>query len=137
MLIDPLPPEGFDVVTTDSAPGLPLEITQQPGSLQAFNRVWKGKVPAVQTARHFNRCFEMILRVSAPSFQIAACFDAFSALLWQSIYFKLRKTRPCVITNLQFTVDLPEDDEIQITVLGELSCLKNVLERYMKLFFTC
>lgn len=69
MLIDPQPPEGFDVVTTDSVPGLPLEITQQPGGLQAFNRVWKGKIPTTQTARHFNRCFEMILRVGVTSCQ--------------------------------------------------------------------
>jgi hypothetical protein len=41
--------------------------------------------------------------------------------MWQSIYFKLRKSRPCVITNLQFSVDLPEDDEIQISVLGNSS----------------
>lgn len=43
------------------------------------------------------------------------------SLMQQSIYFKLRKSRPCVITNLQFSVDLPEDDEIQISVLGNSS----------------
>jgi len=42
----------------------------------------------------------------------------FEIFIFKSIYFKLRKTRPCVITNLQFNVDLPEDDEIQITVFG-------------------
>ncbi|XP_046644781.1 C2 domain-containing protein 5-like isoform X3 [Daphnia pulicaria] len=97
LLIDPETPEGFDVVTTETVPGLPIDNIRRHPNLQAFNRVWKGKIPSVQAARHLNRCFEMILR---------------------SIYFKLRKSRPCVITNLQFSVDLPEDDEIQISVLG-------------------
>ncbi|EFX89381.1 hypothetical protein DAPPUDRAFT_40738 [Daphnia pulex] len=100
LLIDPETPEGFDVVTTETVPGLPIDNIRRHPNLQAFNRVWKGKIPSVQAARHLNRCFEMILR---------------------SIYFKLRKSRPCVITNLQFSVDLPEDDEIQISVLGNSS----------------
>lgn len=33
--------------------------------VQAFTRVWKGKIPVSQAARQFNRCFEMILRVRA------------------------------------------------------------------------
>ncbi|XP_057366320.1 C2 domain-containing protein 5-like isoform X1 [Daphnia carinata] len=97
LLIDPETPEGFDVVTTESVPGLPIDSIRRRLNLQAFNRVWKGKIPTIHSARYLNRCFEMILR---------------------SIYFKLRKARPCVITNLEFSVDLPEDDEIQITVLG-------------------
>ena len=61
LLIDPQPPEGFEVVTTETVPGLASNIRQR--NLQAFNRVWKGKIPTTQAARHFNRCFEMILRV--------------------------------------------------------------------------
>jgi len=95
LLIDPQPPEGFEAVTTEAVPGLPEPIQRR--HLQAFNRVWKGKIPSSQPTRHFNRYFEMIMR---------------------SIYFKLRKAQPCVITNLQFSVDLPEDDEIQINVFG-------------------
>ena len=63
LLIDPQPPEGFDVVTTETVPGLPVDNHRSRSQIQAFNRVWKGKIPATQTARHFNRCFEMILRV--------------------------------------------------------------------------
>ena len=61
LLIDPQPPEGFEVVTTEAVPGLPENIHRC--NLQAFNRVWKGKIPNSQPARHFNRYFEMILRV--------------------------------------------------------------------------
>ena len=63
LLIDPHPPEGFDVVTTEAVPGLPVDHQRNRCQIQAFNRVWKGKIPATQTARPFNRCFEMILRV--------------------------------------------------------------------------
>lgn len=61
LLIDPQPPEGFEAVTTEVVPGLPESIQQR--HLQAFNRVWKGKIPNSQPARHFNRYFEMIMRV--------------------------------------------------------------------------
>lgn len=63
LLIDPETPEGFDVVTTETVPGLPIDNIRRHPNLQAFNRVWKGKIPSVQAARHLNRCFEMILRV--------------------------------------------------------------------------
>lgn len=61
LLIDPAPVEGFDVVTTESVPGLLSNGRRR--YIQAFTRVWKGKVPVTQVARQFNRCFEMILRV--------------------------------------------------------------------------
>lgn len=63
LLIDPETPEGFDVVTTETVPGLPIDNNRRRTSLQAFNRVWKGKIPTVHGTRHLNRCFEMILRV--------------------------------------------------------------------------
>lgn len=63
LLIDPETPEGFDVVTTETVPGLPIDSLRRRPNLQAFNRVWKGKIPTVHAARHLNRCFEMILRV--------------------------------------------------------------------------
>lgn len=63
LLIDPETPEGFDVVNTETVPGLPIDSIRRRPNLQAFNRVWKGKIPTLQAARHLNRCFEMILRV--------------------------------------------------------------------------
>lgn len=63
LLIDPEPPVGFDVVTTETVPGLPIDDHRCRSQIQAFNRVWKGKFPASHPMRHFNRCFEMILRV--------------------------------------------------------------------------
>lgn len=119
LLIDPETPEGFDVVTTEMVPGVAIDNTRRRTKLQAFNRVWKGKIPNVQGPRHLNRCFEMILRVG--SYLLTNVIRLLIRVLFktQSIYFKLRQSRPCAITNLQFSVDLPEDDEIQITVLGK------------------
>ncbi len=123
LLIDPAPVEGFDVVTTESVPGLPSNGRRR--YIQAFTRVWKGKIPVTQVARQFNRCFEMILRVRVSLSSVHWLITrSLMAPLFQSICFKLRKMRPCVICNVQFTVDLPEEDEIQITVLGELFWLK-------------
>lgn len=125
LLIDPQPPEGFEVVTTETVPGLPADNAPRRSHIQAFNRVWKGKIPVTQTARHFHRCFEMILRVRTFlfSFRLHHLFTRLCILNVQSVFFKLRKTTPCVITNLQFGIDLPESDEIQITVFGNYHCL--------------
>jgi hypothetical protein len=38
--------------------------------------------------------------------------------LLQSLYFKLRKLVPCGLLRLRFKVELPDADEIQITILG-------------------
>lgn len=36
----------------------------------------------------------------------------------QSVYFKVRKLSPCIISGLQVNVELPEEDEIQISLFG-------------------
>lgn len=39
-------------------------------------------------------------------------------LFLQSVYFKVRKLSPCIISGLQVNVELPEEDEIQISLFG-------------------
>ena len=38
----------------------------------------------------------------------------FSFSLSQSLLFRVRQMHPCIISNVSFEVDLPEDDEIQV-----------------------
>ncbi|CAI8001721.1 C2 domain-containing protein 5, partial [Geodia barretti] len=43
-------------------------------------------------------------------------FSELLLLLIQTLCFKVRTLRPCTLTELQFDVDLPEEDEIQVSV---------------------
>lgn len=95
LLMDPHPPDGFSVVNTEVVPGLEdMEVVR---NLQMFTQVWRAKVtptmPPVVYSKHFHR-------------------------MLQSVYFKLRRMVPCALAQLQFFVDLPESDEIQLTLLG-------------------
>lgn len=96
LLIDPRPPEGFHTVNIETVPGLDeLEVVR---NLQMFTQVWRAKISSHQThvggfSQHINR-------------------------LLQSVYFKLRRLVPCALCNLQFRVELPEIDEVQLSVLG-------------------
>ena len=40
------------------------------------------------------------------------------SFLAQSVVFKVRKLSPCYLTGLKFDVEIPEEDELQITLLG-------------------
>ncbi|XP_047101853.1 C2 domain-containing protein 5 isoform X1 [Schistocerca piceifrons] len=96
LLIDPRPPEGFHTVNIETVPGLDeLEVVR---NLQMFTQVWRAKISSHQThvgafSQHINR-------------------------LLQSVYFKLRRLVPCALCNLEFRVELPEIDEVQLSVLG-------------------
>ena len=39
----------------------------------------------------------------------------------QSIYFKLRGMTPCCLAHLDFDIDLPEEDEIQVETVRTLN----------------
>ncbi|XP_020286341.1 C2 domain-containing protein 5 isoform X1 [Pseudomyrmex gracilis] len=94
-LIDDRPPDDFHVVNTQTIPGLEdLEIVR---NLQMFTQVSRAKIPLGQFA-------------SMPS--------KYFARLLQSLYFKLRRMVPCALCDMQFKVALPEQDEIQLTVVG-------------------
>ncbi|EEB15002.1 conserved hypothetical protein [Pediculus humanus corporis] len=94
LLIDPMPPEGFHVVSTETVHGLEeFEIVK---NLQMFTQVWRAKIPLGQPLSAFNQHFNRLL---------------------QSVYFKLRHMVPCALSDLQFKVIL-EQDEIQLSLLG-------------------
>ncbi|KMQ92062.1 c2 domain-containing protein 5-like isoform x4 protein [Lasius niger] len=94
-LMDNRPPDDFHVVNTQTIPGLEdLEIVR---NLQMFTQVSRAKIPTGQFA-------------SMPS--------KYFARLLQSLYFKLRRMVPCALCDMQFKVALPEQDEIQLTVVG-------------------
>lgn len=92
LLQEARPPDGFHVVSTEFVPGLEeMEIVK---NLQMFVQIWRAKMQVPYNLhKHFGR-------------------------LLQSVFFKLRRMIPCALCNLQFTVDLPEPDEIQLCVLG-------------------
>ncbi|XP_066152809.1 C2 domain-containing protein 5 isoform X3 [Euwallacea fornicatus] len=85
-------PDGFHVVSTEVVLGLEdLEIVK---NLQMFTQIYRTKLtPPYNLQKHFVR-------------------------LLQSIYFKLRRMVPCALCDLQFRIDIPEPDEIQLCVIG-------------------
>ncbi|CAH1785770.1 unnamed protein product [Owenia fusiformis] len=90
VLLDPQIPSGFDTCNTQIVPGFPNLAC----NLQMFTRVWRGKLSDLNN-KEFSALFEHVLR---------------------SIFFKLRTMVPCYVTNLDFNVELPEDDKIQVSV---------------------
>lgn len=85
-------PDGFHVVSTESVPGLDdFEVVK---NLQMFTQIYRAKInPPYNLQKHIVR-------------------------LLQSIYFKLRRMVPCALCDLQFRIDVPEPDEIQLCVIG-------------------
>ncbi|XP_043482861.1 C2 domain-containing protein 5 [Leptopilina heterotoma] len=95
LLMDDTPPDDFHVVNTQSIPGLEdLEIVR---NLQMFTQVSRAKIPSGQFG-------------SMPS--------KYFARLLQTVYFKLRRMVPCALCDMKFRVALPEQDEIQLSVVG-------------------
>ncbi|KAK4872034.1 hypothetical protein RN001_016158 [Aquatica leii] len=92
LLREPPPPDGFHIINTEAIPGLEdMEIIK---NLQMFTQIWRSKIyPSYNFGMHISK-------------------------LLQSVYFKLRRMIPCALCNLKFRIDLPEPDEIQLTVLG-------------------
>ncbi|CAH0562674.1 unnamed protein product [Brassicogethes aeneus] len=92
LLVERPPPEGFHVVNTETVPGLEdLEIVK---NLQMFTQIYRVKIqPQFNLNNHFRR-------------------------LLDTVYFKLRRMVPCALCDLEFRIDLPEPDEIQLCVIG-------------------
>ncbi|XP_043237810.1 C2 domain-containing protein 5-like isoform X2 [Amphibalanus amphitrite] len=94
MLMSRPPPELFDLVSTSSVPGVPERLLLD--DRQLFTRIVRTKLSSASN-RQLAQTVEKII---------------------QGLYFKLRKLAPCALCGLRFSVDLPEDDEIQISVYG-------------------
>ncbi|XP_018573148.1 C2 domain-containing protein 5 isoform X2 [Anoplophora glabripennis] len=92
LLMEERPPDGFHVVNTEIVPGLDdLEIIK---NLQMFTQIYRVKFhQPYNISNHFHR-------------------------LLQTVYFKLRRMVPCALCDLQFRIDLPEPDEVQLCVFG-------------------
>lgn len=95
LLLGSCNPNSLTAVSTERPPGLPTE--QIVTNLQMFTRVWRTKVPTNLNPAIFNLYFDKLM---------------------QSIYFKVRKLSPCILAGLKFDCELPEEDEIQIAILG-------------------
>nr|XP_022914796.1 C2 domain-containing protein 5 isoform X1 [Onthophagus taurus]XP_022914797.1 C2 domain-containing protein 5 isoform X1 [Onthophagus taurus] len=110
LLIDARPPDGFHVVNTEVVPGLEdLEIVK---NLQMFIQICREKIqPPYSIDKSFHRLLE-------------------------TVYFKLRRMIPCALCDLQFRVESPEPDEIQLCVVGMALGLgdppKGVIKRKLK-----
>ncbi len=40
-----------------------------------------------------------------------------------SLYFKLRRMKPCILCSIDFKADLNEENELQIAIYGSVICL--------------
>lgn len=99
LLLEPAAPEGFYIVNTQNVPGLgPLEPewggTQQQ---QYFVQVWRGKFTSTHMQSQFAKSLQALLH---------------------GIVYKLRTMAPCAISDLRFTVDLPDAEWVQVLITG-------------------
>ncbi|XP_069132346.1 C2 domain-containing protein 5-like [Argopecten irradians] len=96
ILNDPVTPEGFNLINTERVPGsLSANLTY---NFQMFNYVWRHEfIPTADKKQDFSDLFENIKK---------------------KICFKLRRMVPCCVCKLDFNVELPDEDEIQITLTG-------------------
>ncbi|XP_035219692.1 C2 domain-containing protein 5-like [Stegodyphus dumicola] len=92
-LIDPKVPPGFDLCNTETLPGVDNFIC----NLQMFTRIYRTKFCNAANGTQVSKTFEAVIK---------------------SLFVKLRRLVPCCLTNLTFQVDLVEQDELQVTVLG-------------------
>lgn len=102
LLMEPSPPEGFFIVNTQNVPGMgPMEPESggpaQQQHQQYFVQVWRGKFTSNHIQNQFARSLQKLL---------------------QGIVFKLRTMMPCAISDLRFTVDLPDSEWVQVLVTG-------------------
>ncbi|KAF2368053.1 hypothetical protein FHG87_001188 [Trinorchestia longiramus] len=89
------------LATTHTIPGLPLSGDCCGSSIQMFTKVYRESFSPASplNQRSFNAYFDNVI---------------------ESVCFRVRKLQPCVITGLRFDVDIPEQDELQINVLGAI-----------------
>lgn len=96
ILQDSVPPTGFEVCSTQYPPGIPPD--RLTGHLQMFTQMAVIRyLPHINSKLEFGDIFEMLLR---------------------RMYFKLRRLAPCVLTDLNFTMEVPDEDEVQVAVTG-------------------
>ncbi|KAK3753879.1 hypothetical protein RRG08_006266 [Elysia crispata] len=96
MLHDIIPPDGFDICNTQTLPGVAAD--KIAGNLQMFTQMVTVKYqPHCHNSLDFSNVFNGILR---------------------RLCFKLRHCRPCSLTDVSFHAEIPDEDEMNITVTG-------------------
>ncbi|CAN8002351.1 unnamed protein product, partial [Ixodes pacificus] len=94
LLREPHMPEGFAMCNTELMPGLDGFSC----NLQLFMQTYRAKLfPGIHPSRILSQHFDHII---------------------QSLFVKLRKLVPCCLASLSFHIELPDQDELQVAVLG-------------------
>lgn len=107
LLKDSVLPEWFQMCNTQKIPGTTDQ--NMICNLQMFTQVFRREFnPAVASNSALSDMFENLLK---------------------KICFKLRKMAPCCVCNLDFNIDLPEENEIQINITGICVGLSEVCTR--------
>ncbi|XP_060570000.1 LOW QUALITY PROTEIN: C2 domain-containing protein 5-like [Ruditapes philippinarum] len=96
MLHDTPHPAGMDLCNTETCPGIQSRLFSH--NLQMFTQVYRRKIDLEQ---HMKTDFKEF-------------FDG----VYRRLFFKLRRMIPCCLCNLVFSVDAPEEDEIEVVVTG-------------------
>ncbi|KAF6211899.1 hypothetical protein GE061_012416 [Apolygus lucorum] len=90
-------PEGYLVSTTQCIPES-LDLGLMPvKNLQMFTQIWKARMCPLPSSATVSSQFHRLL---------------------QGVYFKLRGMTPCALVNLRFKIDIPQQDDLQISVVG-------------------
>lgn len=96
MLMEQSTPNGIQIVNAENVPGHD-SVVGHVKNFQMFTQVWRTKIASShQSNSNFSRQFQTLL---------------------QSIFFKLRGAMPCIISEINFQLDLPTD-EIQLLITG-------------------
>uniref|UniRef100_A0A1E1XGT1 Putative ca2+-dependent phospholipid-binding protein n=1 Tax=Amblyomma aureolatum TaxID=187763 RepID=A0A1E1XGT1_9ACAR len=94
ILREPHMPEGFAMCNTEVMPGMDGFCC----NLQLFMQMYRAKLfPGVHPSRILSQHFDHII---------------------QSLFVKLRKLVPCCLASLSFHIELPDQDELQVAVVG-------------------
>ncbi|BET01365.1 Hypothetical protein NTJ_14168 [Nesidiocoris tenuis] len=91
------PPDGYLVSTTQCIPGAIDQGLTPVRNLQMFTQLWKARMCPLPSSATISAQFNRLL---------------------QGVYFKLRGMTPCALVNLRFKIDIPQQDDLQISVVG-------------------
>ncbi|KAK3095536.1 hypothetical protein FSP39_015840 [Pinctada imbricata] len=106
LLNDSVMPDGFTLFNTKKMPD--QGTTTLSCNLQMFSHVWRGEFNPVSASKQtVSDLFEVIIK---------------------KICYKLRKMSPCSLCSLDFDIDLPEENELQISLTGVCCGLEAVTE---------
>ena len=95
-ILDRFPPPGIQVFSTEELIGISKGHIVK--SNQLFTQIWRGKIQP--TTKDLTKICQRLL---------------------SAIYFKLRKLKPCLVSNLTMKADVDEENEIQLTFTGRYS----------------